>query len=107
YNAARAAALAAASQGGEVPPPDDEAKAKLRDLALGWLHAECDAWAKQAHSGQAKARGAVEKMLRHWKANPDLTSVRDAEALKVLPEAERSRWRTLWGRVDDLLRGGM
>jgi hypothetical protein len=42
--------------------------------------------------------------LRHWKANPDLSGVRDPDALAKLPDQEQQAWRSFWSEVDALLR---
>ena len=41
--------------------------------------------------------------LTRWRADPDLTGVRDKDALAKLPEDERAKWQELWGEVDGLL----
>jgi hypothetical protein len=45
------------------------------------------------------SRRAVQKMLGHWQADPDLAGVRGEPALAKLPEAEREAWRTLWAVI--------
>jgi len=77
YDAACVAALA----GGE-----------WRDHALDWLRADLLWWQEQPRS-EAKAVAGV---LRHWKSDPDLAGVRDADGLS-------DRWRALWNDVDALL----
>jgi hypothetical protein len=41
----------------------------------------------------------------NWRkhSNADLASVRDPEALDLLPEAERQAWQQFWAEVDALL----
>src|SRR5262249_51826631 len=58
YNTARAAALAGVGKGQDDPPPDDEARARLRGQALGWLKADLVAWAKRLESGGPSDRSA-------------------------------------------------
>jgi hypothetical protein len=77
YNAACVAALA----GGD-----------WHDQALRWLRADLDAWSALPRA----AASVVVRKLEHWKADPDLVSVRDGGDL---PEA----WRALWADVDALL----
>jgi serine/threonine protein kinase len=103
YNAACAAALAGAGKGQDVPPLDDAARARWRTQALAWLRANLDAWGKQAE-GPSMDRELVKTTLAHWKADADLTGIRDPEALAKLPEAEREECRTLWADVDALLK---
>jgi serine/threonine-protein kinase len=74
YSAARAAALA-----GSPAHPH----------ALTWLSAELDALERAPAADVVRA-------LRHWKANPDLATVRDGDGLS-------DEWRALWVRVDALL----
>jgi hypothetical protein len=41
--------------------------------------------------------------IEHWRADPNLAGVRDADALSKLPESERGAWRSLWAEVEALL----
>jgi hypothetical protein len=100
YNAARSAALAAAGQGNDDPKPDEAARAKLRGQALGWLTSELSAWSRLLASGPPPARPIILRTLRHWKEDPDLTAVRDPDALAKLPAPERDKWQALWADVD-------
>jgi hypothetical protein len=45
----------------------------------------------------------VRQKLQHWQKDPDLTNVRDADALTNLPEAERAAWQQFWADVETLL----
>ena len=45
----------------------------------------------------------VAQTLQHWKADTDLTGMRDAAALAKLPEDEQKACRALWAEVDALL----
>ena len=40
---------------------------------------------------------------KHWKQDPDLAGVREAEALAKLPPGEHKAWQTLWSDVDSLV----
>ena len=104
YNAACAAALASAGRGEDEPPPDDQAKAKLRQQAREWLQADLKERTRLLESGEPKARTDLLRALPHWKADVDLASIRDPEALAMLPEAERTEWQSLWAEVDALLK---
>src|SRR5262249_45897425 len=104
YNTACAAALAANGEGSDGPPPDDAAKGRLRQQALGWLKAELATWGKFVESGPPQAKALVAQTLEHWRKDTDLVSVRDAEALAKLPEAEREGWQALWAEVEALCR---
>jgi serine/threonine-protein kinase len=100
-NAARHAALAASGRGADAPK-DDTDRSRLRGQALDWLKADLTAWGKLAE-GPAEQRLRVRQTLTRWRADPDLTGVRDKDALAKLPEDERAKWRELWGEVDGLL----
>jgi hypothetical protein len=104
YGAACAAALAGSGQGKDEPPPDEATKAKLRHQALGWLKGELAAWTEMLESGQTQARADVPQNMTHWKQDPDLVGVRDANALAKLPADEQKAWQALWGDVDSLLK---
>jgi eukaryotic-like serine/threonine-protein kinase len=104
YNAACDAALASAGQGKDDPPPDDGAKAKLRTQALVWLKAEWKVWTKILESGPPQARPFIAQTLKHWQKDADLASIRDPEALAMLPEAERKEWQAFWSEVEALLK---
>jgi hypothetical protein len=103
YNAARSAVLAASGRGDGAAKRDPEARARWRSQALDWLRADLAVWTTQADAKTPKERERVQRELRHWRGNPDLASVRGAEALAALPEAERAGWRALWREVDALL----
>jgi serine/threonine-protein kinase len=100
YNAARHAALAASGRGDA--PKADKDRSRLRMQALDWLRAELTAWGKLA-GGPAEQRQRVRQTLSRWHADPDLTSVRDTNALAKLPEDEHTKWQELWDEVDSLL----
>jgi tetratricopeptide (TPR) repeat protein len=104
YDAARCAVLAGCGNGRDDPPPDDAAKAKLRSQALEWLTAELRSWSHALDRRPAGQRKAVPRVLKHWKTEPELAGVRDADALAKLPNSEQQAWRTLWSDVDALLR---
>jgi hypothetical protein len=74
--------------------PDETEKARLRNLALGWL--------KEDLAQRAKRSGSKETM-RPWKQDPDFAGVRGDKALAALPEVERKEWTDLWGEVAKLL----
>jgi tetratricopeptide (TPR) repeat protein len=103
YNAACAAVLAGSGKGRDDPPPDDAARARLRDQARAWLEAELVVWEGLLKSGPDAARAGVVETLRHWQADADLATVRDAAPLAALPASERAAWRGLWDKVASLL----
>jgi eukaryotic-like serine/threonine-protein kinase len=104
YNAACAAALAASGKSHDDPPPDDAARAVLRKQAHDWLAAELVTWRRVVDDGDARARNAAAKALRHWQEDPDLAGVRSDDALTKLPGEQRTAWHTLWAEFDVLLK---
>jgi hypothetical protein len=44
------------------------------------------------------------RSLRSWPKDPDLSKVRDADALAKQLEAERKVWQALWKDYDALIR---
>ncbi|MGC8640205.1 MAG: hypothetical protein ACP5XB_10065 [Isosphaeraceae bacterium] len=102
YNAACATALAGCGQGKDDPPLA-AAKARWRKQAIGWLRAELAGWSKMIENGPPQAGQAAAGMLQHWLTDPDLAGIRDPDALKQLPEAERAACRALWADVAALV----
>jgi serine/threonine-protein kinase len=102
YYAAAAAVMAARGEGDGAGLGAEEG-ARLRKQALGWLRdhlAFCDAYAA---AGQEKERNAVKEQLAYARTDGWFSTVRDADALAKLPEAERDDWRKLWADVDAAL----
>jgi tetratricopeptide (TPR) repeat protein len=99
YSAACSAALAGCGQGDDAPTDAGE-RARLRGKARSWLWADLTLWMAKAGGDDVKARGAAERALRIWRADPDLSGVRDADALDKLPETEGENWSSLWFFVD-------
>jgi serine/threonine-protein kinase len=95
YHAACCAAQAALTA-------SDEAQPRLRRQALEWLQADLAVWHDQAETGSAMGRALGQRVLWAWQQSPDLTSVRDQQALARLPDAERSAWMKLWTDVKAL-----
>src|SRR4051794_37196666 len=104
YQAACAAARAGTGLGEDDPPPDAAARARLRSQSLAWLRADLAAWAERWEDGSAPDRERIGKTLLSWQADPDLAAVRDADALRQLPEEERQGWEALWAEVRALRR---
>jgi serine/threonine-protein kinase len=103
YNAACAAALAGCGQGQDKPPLEEPTKARWRKQATDWLKKDLAAWSKILGSGPPQVRQSVAETLQHWKTDTDLAGLRDATALKRLPEAEQKACGALWAEVDGLL----
>jgi tetratricopeptide (TPR) repeat protein len=102
YNAACSAALAGAGQSRDVPAPDAAERHRWREQALVWLRAELILRAKQPPTRDSESRRALQLLLQHWQADPDLAGVRDQAALAKLPEAEQAAWRKFWSDVEGL-----
>ncbi len=65
---------------------------------------ELKIWTRTLASGSPEARNLVLRAMRQWRKDTDLITVRDAEGLATLPEAERPDWLALWGEVNTLMR---
>jgi eukaryotic-like serine/threonine-protein kinase len=102
YAAAAAAAMAGCGKGIDEPALDDAAKARRRSQALNWLKAELAAHSESA-TDSPKNGHEVELMLLSWRADIELTGVRDKAGLADLPEAERNEWQAFWLEVDRIL----
>jgi serine/threonine-protein kinase len=104
YNAARAAALAGGGHGDDVAGLKEPERKGLRQKARDWLRLDLAAWAKKVSTGSAADRIQARKTLALWRDDSDLAGLREADALKRLPSAERQEWRALWQEVAALLR---
>jgi Flp pilus assembly protein TadD len=103
YNAACAAALACAGRGGDAHGLDEKERARLRDLALGWLRADLAAYGRGLDTAPEAARSFAVRWMQHCLADPDLAGVREPESLARLAEGERQAWQQLWGELRDRL----
>jgi serine/threonine-protein kinase len=103
YNAACCAAMAACGRGrGESRLAAPEI-VEARQASLGWLRADLAARSRLPREAEAAEKGQLLQVLGHWKVDPELAGLRDAEALAGLPEPERRGWLALWGEVDALI----
>jgi tetratricopeptide (TPR) repeat protein len=100
HQATGRAVLAGVGQGEDDPRPDEAARKRLRTQARDWFRADLGLYSKTLETGKADDRRVIAKHFQHWKVCPDLGPVRDSEALKKLPEAERKEWQALWGEVE-------
>jgi eukaryotic-like serine/threonine-protein kinase len=103
YNAACACALAAAGQGRGEPAPSEADKTYFRQRARDYLKADLTRWLNVLGNGSQPNAAAIRQTFQHWKADPDLASVRDPGPLAKLPELERKEWVKLWERLDAAL----
>jgi hypothetical protein len=103
YLAACSAALAAVGKGSAEPPLDESARARWRQQALAWLRADLTYGTMLLQTGLPGVKEVVSLRLRRWKAEADLTGIRDEDDLKQLPETERRAWREFWAEVEALI----
>ena len=103
YNAACAAALAGCGEGEDEPKADDATRAKWRARARTWLEAELAAWIRIHDAGLAELKAQIVPTLQHWKADSDLTGIRDEQAIAKLPDSERTAFKQFWKDVDQLI----
>ncbi len=104
YNAACAAALAGCGQGADADKLCEKERARLRQQALDWLHADLKVYRRELEKAADKVRGAVAQRMQHWLQDTDFAGVRGADALARLPEGERQQWHDLWQEVEALRR---
>jgi serine/threonine-protein kinase len=104
YSAACSAALAGNGQGHDAGRLDAAEGSRWRQQALVWLRADFDLGSKQLRSGKREAVALVQRQMRLWQQDVDLTGVRDPEALAKLPAAERQAWSRFWSEVADRLK---
>jgi serine/threonine protein kinase/Flp pilus assembly protein TadD len=99
YNAACVAALAGSGQGKDSLQLDQKERTGLRQKVVVWLGADLGAWRERLKKEPDKTRQDAAMTMDHWLTDPDLSGVRDREALAKLPEAERSQWLKFWQEV--------
>jgi tetratricopeptide (TPR) repeat protein len=104
YKAACCAARAGCGQGLDANSLDERDRARLRAQALLWLRADLASWATLAGKSAPAAREEAHRTLANWQQDADLARVRDPEALRNLPLAERQDWQKLWSDVTEQLR---
>jgi tetratricopeptide (TPR) repeat protein len=97
-DAACAAVRAAADPGGDEAQLGETERAALRRQALGWLRADLELRTKPRQSSKS-----ARDVLKTWKTEAALASVRDQAALAKMPAEEHEKWRRLWAELDALL----
>jgi serine/threonine-protein kinase len=102
YRAAGWAALAGCGRGEDGAGLSAAERARWRQQAHAWLQADLVLHAERLDSGNPADAGAVQQQMRRWLADPQLAGVRGADALAMLPAAERERWAKLWAEVEAL-----
>jgi serine/threonine-protein kinase len=99
YLAARYAALAACGLGEDGPNLNDAERTRWRRQAREWLQADLAAWAKTLESDDQAFRELAMEMLTLWLVEPDVSRLREPDALMNLPTEERAEWTLLWREV--------
>jgi WD40 repeat protein/tetratricopeptide (TPR) repeat protein/tRNA A-37 threonylcarbamoyl transferase component Bud32 len=102
YNAACHAALAAAGEGLDARLLPDKVSHMLRRQALAWLRADLTAWRKHCAVGTPADREEAARLMRWWKEDADLASIREAPELAKLPPDQREAFLQLWADVTGL-----
>ena len=102
YEAACAAAIAGCGFGEDASGINEAERARLRRQALDWLQADLKAWQRLLEKNPKQVRQVIVQRMQHWQGDHDLDSVRETEALRKLPEAERAEWKKLWQEVQAL-----
>ncbi len=103
YNAACAAALAGCGRGADAGQTTDEERARWRKQAVEWLRADLQGYARLLEGKKPADVRAIQRRLRHWQADPDLSGLRDAAALPQLADGEKQACRRLWHEAEALL----
>jgi serine/threonine-protein kinase len=104
YHAACAAALAGCGRGNDAADLGELERKRWRDRAREWLRADLAAWTKTLDDGPEADRVLVGERLAHLWSDLDLAGLRDQDSLDKLPQAERQKFRALWGAIDALIR---
>jgi tetratricopeptide (TPR) repeat protein len=102
YNAACCAALAGAGKDAEDSALDAKERDRCLKLALDWLRADLDAFAKLLAGGKPEERTFVRRRLQAWMQSNDLATVRDKNALAKLPAEMRDAYNKLWTEFENL-----
>jgi tetratricopeptide (TPR) repeat protein len=104
FNAACAAALAGGRHGDDAAKLGKPETARLRKQAREWLHLDIAAWAKKMETGTQADRIQARRTLSLWQSEPDLSGLRDKDALENLPVAEQRECGALWQELAALLK---
>jgi serine/threonine-protein kinase len=99
YAAACCAARAGHGDGRDADSLSDEERARWRTQARDWLKADLPRWSA-AGVGGSSDRELAYRALSHWRADPDLSGLRDPGPLAALSPAERAECQALWSDVD-------
>jgi serine/threonine-protein kinase len=103
YDAACAAILASAGRGVDAAKTDDKKRQILLEQGLDWLQQDLAYWGVLLDRGSLQDEARVRSWMHAWQNDPDLSSIRSANARSRLHPAERSQCDKLWTAVDALL----
>jgi serine/threonine-protein kinase len=104
YFAACTAALAGCGRGALEAGQGEAERARWRRQARQWLRADLAAWAQKLDTGTLIDRKLVQQVSARWWTDPCLAWLREPDALKELPAAERQECLALWQDFEALLR---
>jgi hypothetical protein len=102
YQAACAAAQVGCGLADDAGPLDEAQRTQWRKQALTWLTDALASLAKTEANGTPAQRKQLLDELYLWRRSAPLECVRDAAALKRLPESEQQAWTHLWQDVASL-----
>jgi tetratricopeptide (TPR) repeat protein/tRNA A-37 threonylcarbamoyl transferase component Bud32 len=102
YAAACCAARAGHGEGRDAAGLSDEQRARWHRQARNWLQSDLDSWSAGLAAGTTDPRLVVQA-LSHWRANPDLASLREPEQLAPLAPDERDECLAIWSAVDAVI----
>lgn len=94
------AAMIAGAVGSEGDSP---ARERLRKQALAWLREDLAMVTGKVDLSERENRASTNERYTRWCVSPDFASIREAESLARLGEAERGEWMRLWADVHELL----
>jgi serine/threonine-protein kinase len=104
YHAARCSALAGSGLGKDGDKLSEAERARMRQQAREWLRADMAMWAAKLGGDSPFERSIAKRILTNWQADPDLSGLREPQALDDLSADERKDCLALWHDVRALLK---
>jgi tetratricopeptide (TPR) repeat protein len=98
-DAAGAAVLGGCGKSKDSAKLKDKDRARLREQALKWLHADLALHRQHASAGESALRRDAAAELSHWLRDWDLVGVRPGPYQIAMPAEERAAWDALWADV--------
>jgi len=99
FGAARCATLASCRSANDRDNLGEEDRIRWRRQALEWLQGDLKVWEKLLSTGSAMERDIAKQMLNRWTSDPDLASIREADALNCVPADQADECRAFWEAV--------